>query len=250
MQDFYLGVKLSISYFSNLPVSFKRSDDLSKREVLASMLFFLPFIGLVLGSITIFIFLLISKLGYLAGVISAIIYMMLYGFIHTEAIIDTVDAIYAKHNGKDAYKVIKESTVGAMGVLYGVGFLIIKVASIAYLFINGLFEEFIAILIISRLSLLILIDTLDFKSSFVTLLKESLGWKSLISSFLVTILIGSILIPYFIIIMIVGFILAFIISIYLGKKLNFINGDVLGATLEGIEILLFLITLSKHANTL
>ncbi len=32
--------------------------------------------------------------------------------------IDVVDAIYAKLGGKDSYKVIKEPTVGAMGVLY------------------------------------------------------------------------------------------------------------------------------------
>ncbi len=241
MYEFYLGVKFSLSYFSNFPISFKENDNLSTKRVLGSMLFCLPFVGLILGIATVLIFLILSKLGWYGATISAVIYMMLYGFIHTEAIMDTVDAIYAKHSGKDAYKIIKESTVGAMGVLYSVGFIIIKLAGIVYLFNHNLLKEFIAILLISRLSLLILIDTLDFKSLFVTKLKESLNWKYLIFSFLLTLLMGSILTLYFIIIMLFGIVVSFIISIYIGRRLGFINGDVLGITLELVEIILLLV---------
>jgi cobalamin synthase len=35
--------------------------------------------------------------------------------------------------------------------------------------------------------------------------------------------------------------MAFAIFIYIARKLGFINGDVLGATLEGVEIVLFLV---------
>jgi adenosylcobinamide-GDP ribazoletransferase len=233
-------MKLSISYFSNIPISFKKSDNLSNRRVLGSMLFFLPFIGLILGSITLFSLFLLSKLEDYSGVISAIIYMMMYGFIHTEAVMDIIDALYAKHSGKDTYSVIKEPSVGAMGVLYGIGFLLIKVVLISSLLNHGFLKEFIVVLIISRLSLLVLIESLDFKSQFVNMLKKSLNWRYFLSSSLLSLLIGSILIPYFVIIMFLGFILSFGISIYIGRGLGFINGDVLGATLEGVEILLFL----------
>ena len=241
MKNFYLGVKFSLSYFSIFPIAFSPKDDLSNPKVLGAMLFFLPFIGLILGGVTVAIFLLLSHFGWYGAIISAISYMMLYGFIHTEAIMDVTDAIYAKHSGKDAYKIIKESTVGAMGVLYSIGFMIMKISGIVYLFNHNLFSEFIAILLLSRLSLLVLIDMLDFKSTFVTSLKESLGWNYLIPSFLLALLIGSILTPFFIIIMVFGFVVALAIAIYLGKKIGFINGDVLGATLEGVEILLFLV---------
>jgi adenosylcobinamide-GDP ribazoletransferase len=241
MREFYLGFKFSLSYFSNFPISFREDDNLSTKRVLASMLFSLPLVGLFLGLATVLIFLLLSKLNIYGAVISAVFYMMLYGFIHTEAIIDVADAVYAKHSGKDAYQIIKESTVGAMGVLYGVGFLIIKLSAILYLFTHNLLEEFIAVLLISRFSLTALIYKLDFKSSFINLLKESLNIKYLISSLFLTLLIGSILIPYFIAILLFGLLLSYLISIYLGKKLGFINGDILGATLEGVEILLFLL---------
>ncbi|HHB94523.1 MAG TPA: adenosylcobinamide-GDP ribazoletransferase [Campylobacterales bacterium] len=241
MREFYLGIKFSLSYFSAIPISFKSSDNLSTPKVLGVMLFFLPFVGLILGAITVTLAIFLSHLGWYGSIISAIVYMMLYGFIHTEAIIDVADAIYAKRCGKDAYKIIKESTVGAMGVLYAMGYSLMKISGILYLLNHHLYLEFISVLIISRLSLVVLIDSLDFKSSFVTQLKESLGWQYLIGTFILSLLIGSILTPFFIILMVFGFAFALGIAIYLGKRLGFINGDVLGATLEGVEILLFLV---------
>jgi len=241
MRDFYLGVKFSLSYFSAIPISFKSSDNLYSPKVLGAMLFFLPFVGLILGSITVTLSIFLSHLGWYGAVVSAVVYMMLYGFIHTEAIMDVADAIYARRCGKDAYKIIKESTVGAMGVLYALGYTLMKIAGIVYLLNHHLYLEFIAVLIISRLSLVVLIDSLDFKSSFVTQLKESLSWQYLISAFVLSLLIGTILTPFFIILMVFGFALALSIAIYLGKRLGFINGDVLGTTLEGVEILLSLV---------
>ena len=238
MQDIYLGLKFSFSYFSTIPVSFKESDNLSKREVLGYMLLFFPIVGFTIGSITILIFKLFHHFGWYGAVISAVIYMMLYGFIHTEAIIDVVDGIYAKYCGKDSYKIVKEPTVGAMGVLYAFGFMIIKISTIVYIFEHNLLSEFISVLIVSRLSLIVLIDTLDFKSSFITTLKKSLTPIYLIGSFVISMIIGTLLTPFFIIMVVFGFILSFIISIYISKRLGFINGDVLGTTLEGVEILL------------
>ena len=88
---------------------------------------------------------------------------MLYGFLHTEAIMDVADAIYAKHSGKDAYEIIKEPTVGAMGVLYGTSLMLLKIVGIAYLLMQGYFMKFITITIISRLSLLLLFDVHKFR---------------------------------------------------------------------------------------
>ncbi len=241
MKNFYLGFKFSFSYFSTVPINFKNSDDLSKKEVLASMLLFLPFVGFILGLGTVVLFSFLAHLEWYGAVISAVVYMMLYGFIHSEAVMDVTDAIYAAHSRKDAYEIIKEPTVGAMGVLYAVGFVLLKISGIVYLFTHNFLMEFVAISMVSRLSLLFLFRVHEFRSSFATQLKASLSNKYLISSFVIFSILGSLLTPYFIILLIQGLFFALLISIFIKNKIGFVNGDVLGATLEGVEILLFLV---------
>lgn len=203
------------------------------------MLLFLPLVGLVLGVGAVVLFSFLAQLEWYGAMIVAVVYMMLYGFIHTEAIMDVADAIYASHSGKDAYAIIKEPTVGAMGVLYAIGFVLLKIAGIIYLLSHALLMEFIAVLIVSRLSLLFLLKIYTFKSSFVTQLKESLSYKYLLSSFILFTLLGLFLTPYFVILLIQGLFFALLISYFIKSKIGFVNGDVLGTTLESIEILLF-----------
>ncbi len=240
MHHLYIALKLTFSYFSILPVPFKTTEDLSKKEVLGLMPLFLPLVGFVLGLLTITLYSLLSIPAWYGATISAIAYMLLYGFIHTEAVMDVADAIYASHSNKDAYSIIKDATVGSMGVLYGIAIVLLKVSGIVILLTQHLFVEFISILIISRLSILILIKTDTFKSSFITQLKEDLNGKYIIITFIIFTLIGTILTAKFIPLLLLGLALGFIVSILIKRALGFINGDVLGATLEVIEVILFL----------
>ena len=241
LKKLYLGFKFSFSYFSILPISFKTSDDLSNKEVLASMLFFLPLVGLVLSFGTIVLFSFLTNITWFGALISAIIYMTLYGFLHTEAVCDVADAIYASHSGKDAYEIIKEPTVGAMGVLFSTAVILLKVAGIVFLFLNNFLMEFVAILIISRLSLLLLFEVHEFRSSFATVLKNSLTKPYLISSFILFSFIGIMLISNFMTLLLMGLLLALLLSYVIKSKIGFVNGDLLGAPLEGVELLLFII---------
>jgi adenosylcobinamide-GDP ribazoletransferase len=205
------------------------------------MLFFLPLVGLTLGLGTLVLYSFLEPLSWFGALISAIAYMTLYGFLHTEAVCDVADAIYASHSGKDAYIIIKEPTVGAMGVLFSTAIILSKVAGIVFLLLNNYLMEFITILIISRLALLFLFEVHEFRSSFATELKNSLTKPYLISSFIIFSTIGIILIGNFMTLLLLGLLLALGISYVIKSKIGFVNGDVLGATLEGVEVLLFII---------
>jgi len=238
-KDIILGLKFAFSYFSILPIKFDNSVDLSKKEIINYLIFFLPFVGAVLSFLTIVSFNLLESLTWLAAIICAFLYMMLYGFIHTEAILDVVDALYAKHGGKDAYEIIKEPTIGAMGFLYALAFVSIKVAAISMLLLNDLFLELICIAIISRVSVQFLVKIKEFKSSFVGLMKES--FKSFKISFLLYLLICFILIASKTFILFsIAFIVSFFFSLFLEKNLGFLNGDALGFNLEFVEIILLI----------
>ena len=242
MREHYLGLKFMFSYFSILPVRFAKDDDLSTPTVLASMLFFLPLGGLVLGSISLGIFTLLESLGWLAALISAVAYMMLYGFLHTEAIMDVADALYAKHSSKDAYEIIKEPTVGAMGVLWAGCMVLLKVGGIVFLLLHGEYALFLSVLIVSRLGLLLLFFTQTFRSSFITQMQEGFSKVYFIVSVLLFTLLGLLLSNwYFLILIVVGLLFSYLLANLLNQKLGFINGDVLGTTLESTEIFLFIL---------
>lgn len=239
MKQIYLGIKFALSYFTALPIRFGTNDDLSHPKVLLSMLLALPFVGLLLSCITIGAFVALQPLGWLAAIISSVMYMALYGFIHTEAIIDVADAVYAKHSGKDPYVIIKEASVGAMGVLYGASFLILKITALSYLLMHYLFLPFIAIAMISRVTLLVLIKHHDFHSSFVSKLHESLTLFPLLTAIAIYGAIGFFFLSWpFIPLFLIGILSALILCALTKRSLGFINGDVLGMSLEGVELIL------------
>jgi len=242
LKEHYLGLKFMFSYFSILPVRFHSSDNLSTPTVLASMLFFLPLGGMVLGGMSLGIFTLLSSLEWLGAIIAAIAYMMLYGFLHTEAIIDVVDALYAKHSTKDAYEIIKDPTVGAMGVLWAGCLVLLKLSALIYLLLHGAYALYISVLLISRLGLLLLIFTQEFRSTFLTQIQEGFSQTYLLSSLILFSIIGLLLSSWhYLILLVFGLLFSYSLANRLKKNLGFINGDVLGTTLESTEIFLFLL---------
>lgn len=220
---------------------FKKDDDLSSSKVLASMLFFLPLAGLVLGSISVTMFILLESLQWLGALVAAISYMMFYGFLHTEAIMDVADALYASHSGKDAYEIIKEPTVGAMGVLWAGCMVLLKAGGIIYLLLHGAYALFLSIVMVSRLGLLLLFFTQTFRSSFITKIQEGFSKTYFAGSLILFSIIGLYLVSWhFIVLLCVGLCFSYLLATMLRKKLGFMNGDVLGTTLESTEILLFI----------
>lgn len=244
MNKIYLGIKFSLSYFTLLPVRFNEDDDLSHPRVLKSMMLSLPFVGVLLAALSIVAFAALEPLGWLGAIIAAVVYMVLYGFIHTEAVIDVADAVHAAHSGKDPYAIIKDPTVGAMGVLYGVSFTLLKIAAISTLLMHHQFLPFIAIVLISRLSLLVLIRTNEFRSSFVTQLHEHLKVFPLLLLLAVCAAVGyGVFSWFFILWMGFGIGTALLLAYGAKRSLGFINGDVLGMALEGAELVLIVTAL-------
>jgi len=245
MKDIYIGVKFCFSYFSILPVNISNDIDVTKDSIIKSFLFFLPFIGLVLGVLTVSIYYIFESYSYLGLIVASISYMVLYGFLHTEAIADVVDALYAKHSGKDAYKVIKEPTIGAMGLLYTIVFVLLKIAVIMYIFEQNLFYEFIAVLVFSRLALVFNIYLFDIheKSAFILMMKKNISKIFLLLALIFSSVIVILLTSFYTLALgfLVLVICMFVVKI-LQSKLNFVNGDVLGTSLEVGELIsLFLL---------
>ena len=230
-----------LAYFTLLPVRFKTSDVLSHPKVMGAMLFWLPLAGLVSAGGSVLVYLLLGKLGWLAAVIAALVYPMLYGFLHTEAVADVADALYAAHSGKDAYSVIKDPTVGAMGVLWTVAVVLLKTVLIVSLLMHGMWALFVAAAVSSRMGLEMLFFTQTFHSSFIRTLQRGFNGKLFGSSIILFLLVGlAVAGENFFLIVALAMGISYLVATRIGKALGFLNGDVLGTTLEATEILLML----------
>ena len=207
------------------------------------MLFFLPLVGFFISLLVLGMLQLDSNT--LVAIFGAVFYMVLYGFLHTEAIIDVVDAIFASHSNKNPYEIIKEPTVGAMGVLFGVSFLILKISTLVYLFTAGKAIFLIAVAVGSRVGALGVIKFFEFKSSFLEILQSAFSLTALkvavvFYSILLTLIIGFSSLAIVLISIVVSLIIAKIIK----KRLGFANGDVVGTTIELVELLLIVLVIA------
>jgi adenosylcobinamide-GDP ribazoletransferase len=239
LKNALLGLKFSLSYFSLIPIKFSPKDNLNKKEIFGFMLFFFPFVGILISSLII----LFSNLGsgWLFFLFLSFFYLFLYGFLHTEALIDVVDALFGLHSQKDPYKIIKEPTVGAMGVLFGVSFLILKLSSLVYLFLEGNQKYLLAIALTSRFGALVSFKSFEFKSSFLEKLKQSFSFELFLkAAILYTLFI------FFVFNFNGIFIFGVGITIFLGvvkilqNSLGFVNGDVIGSSIEIVELVLII----------
>ena len=224
-----------------LPVRFKQEADLGHTSVLGAMLFWLPLAGLVSAGGSVLVYLLLAKLGWLGAVVAALVYPMLYGFLHTEAVADVADALYAAHSGKDAYSVIKDPTIGAMGVLWTVAAVLLKTALIVYLLMHGMWALFVAAAISSRMGLEMLFFTQTFRSSFILTLQRGFDSKLFGGSMVLFLLAGlAVAGKEFLLVAALAMGISYLVATRIGKELGFLNGDVLGTTVEATEIVLML----------
>ena len=222
MKDIISGIIYAISYFTIIPINQNKFE--ANKQFYKGILIALPFIGLLFGA---FISAMHISLTYIipswyASIFVSIIYLFLYGFLHLEAVADTVDGWYASYSNKDIYEVMHEPQVGSIGAIASFCFVLLKVLALTYLLLN---EHYLAVIIALSLSRLSVLFALSFdyhdKSYFVLSLKNSIK---------VSIIFKVLFLPLAL--------LNKLILKKLQKRLGFLNGDTIGFSIELIEIIL------------
>jgi adenosylcobinamide-GDP ribazoletransferase len=229
----------ALSYFSIIPVFVKNME--INNNTYKYTLILLPLVGAILALLVIGINLGLNEVfnPLYASFVSAVIYLALYGFLHTEAIIDVVDAWFASYSGKDAYKIMKESTIGAVGALYAVCFVLLKVAIITYVLYEKEYLLFLIVCVFSRLNLIYLLGYFKFsKDSFLSLAFASGGVFELKIIALIYVVLAFIFGTNALILFVISLLSFYFILKILNNKFGFVNGDCLGFTLEHTELIL------------
>ena len=229
----------ALSYFSIIPVFVKNME--INNETYKYTLVLLPLVGAILASLVIGLNLGLNEFfnPLYSAFVCGIVYLALYGFIHTEAIIDVVDAWFASYSGKDAYKIMKESTIGAIGALYGVAFVLLKVGIITYVLYEKQYVLFFIVCIFSRLNLIYLLGYFKFsKDSFLSLSFEYGGIFKLKIIALIYVIIAFLIGSNILFLFVISLLSFYFILKVLDNKFGFVNGDCLGFTLEHTELIL------------
>ncbi|MEA1913720.1 MAG: adenosylcobinamide-GDP ribazoletransferase [Campylobacterota bacterium] len=219
LNDYWNPIKFGISYFSILPVKVEKFE--VNKNFYQGVLLSLPLVGFVLALIVSFIhFILFTDLLY-GAFLCAMIYVFLTGFLHLEAVADTVDGWYASLSQKDVYAIMHEPHVGAIGAIGTFCIVLLLLAGLTYALYYELYLLVFLSLMLSRVGVYFALE-FDFhpKSVFVLGLKNAVvypAWLKIIAYPLV-LLVGLILKP-------------------LKKRLGFLNGDTLGFMIVLLEII-------------
>lgn len=236
------GFLSSFSYFSVLPLRAKEVTP--NKEFYNVMLFTMPFVGLVLGLITLFAFSMLQGIFALpyAAFISAAIYIALYGFLHLEAVSDVIDAWFAALSGKDVASVMKEPQVGAIGAIGTTVIVILKIAAITYLLINGNTSMFLAAIVLSRFAGIVGLGVFDFKrgGEYTLRLNEAATFSLIFFAavFYLSLLAFPLHLNYVCTLTAFSVLLTLFVLYKLDAKFGFVNGDCIGFAIVITEIAL------------
>jgi adenosylcobinamide-GDP ribazoletransferase len=234
-----------ISFLTIIPIGkFGRSDGL---EDISKRMFLFPFIGLLIGLLTIPVVLISFYLfnQFVSAFIVTIFLIVLTGIHHTDALADFADGIMVRGNKEKKYNVMHDPRIGSAGTVAISGYVIGMIVAISS--ITSLDKLMIAIIlseIMSKYSMVLeshyCESAWDGYSSLFT--KKMKSKKKMAVATIITIALIALiaLISNMSVIglqiFIVGIICCFIV-IYISKK-NFggITGDVLGATNEIVRL--------------
>lgn len=240
---------LALQFLTIIPV---RIRHITEKTLTGSIVYF-PLVGLFLGLILTGADKFLSFLGFeqlFINIILIVLLIVLTGGIHLDGLVDTVDAFSSRKTRDDMLRIMRDSSIGAMGVLSLVVIILLKIAFLSSINLSIKPASLLLMCILSRWALVfsmflfpyarqegkarIFIEGTDIKvfifSTMLTLFCVVIFWK--IQGLLLMAIVATV---------------AYAGEKFVSNKIGGITGDTLGATAEVIEaIVLFSICLSER----
>lgn len=121
---------MALSYVTTLPTGKIKPQS---EEDLKGLAGYLPWVGLILGTILSAVSLAFIVMGLddlLGSILLGVLWLCLTGSIHMDGLMDTADGVFSHQPKERMLEIMKDSRVGNFGVLTGVCVLLIKIAAI------------------------------------------------------------------------------------------------------------------------
>ena len=234
------GLILALQFLTRIPIN--KNIDFNHENIRKSTYYF-PYVGILLGALvalSYYIFLPFNK--DIASFIGVLMIIILTGGLHLDGLSDTADGFYSARDKEKMLLIMKDSRIGAFGVISLILIILFK-----YIIISNLDSNVGLVLMLSlgNSRLVVLIQMAYKKTArpggLGELFSQSKPKKYIIFSIIQYIIIISLINVKFLIPLIGTIILGEIISKITYKKIDGFTGDVYGATIELCEALSLLL---------
>lgn len=224
------GLILSFQFFSRIPINMP--VDFNEKNIKYSI-FFIPLVGAIIGGAGGLIYHLLLQYNiYIASFLALLTTIILTGGLHIDGLADTFDGFMSNRDKNKTLEIMKDSRIGAFGVLSIILILIFK-----FILMISTPNLPTALILSMANSRLVLSRIISYKK---TAKPDGLGSLFHSSNPKTLILVGSIIYLLILVILdiryiiplIINFIVAEYISYISYKKIDGLTGDVYGATIE------------------
>lgn len=228
------GFILSIQFLTRLPVNI--NIDFNHKNLRRST-FFYPLVGILLGSLSYLSYYMFSFINRdLASLMSVISMVVLTGGLHLDGLSDTADGFFSNKNKTQILEIMKDSRVGAFGVIS-----LILIIMSKYIIISNIHKNLILALMFSMGNgRLVALVQIAFKNNarpggLGDMICKSQPKYFIFFGIIFYILILALINIKYLIPLFISILVGEMISFYTYKKIDGFTGDVYGASIEIVE---------------
>ncbi len=241
----------ALRFLTVIPFPIRRQ--ITPEETGNSVVFY-PVVGLIIGLILFALWWLLEFLAWpLSTVFLIVVLILLNGALHLDGFIDTCDGLAGNKPAEERLRIMKDSRVGAFGVIGAALLILVKFVSLDSLVLEKVFSSSLILMpVFGRWAMVYAIVAFPYARSdgLGTMVKKYATWKKFSFATIITVAlaigIGAWLkIPYFYLVCpaIVGgiWLITVLWAWYLRRKFGGLTGDCYGAICEVAEVGLLII---------
>ncbi len=238
-----LSLLAAFRFLTLLPVSWKADKD---GDYLKSSLYFFPVVGMFIGLLVGFVGVQLDRFlpFSIVSVVVIILLALISGCLHIDGLADSCDGLFSSRPREKMLAIMRDSNIGAMGVMGIVSVFFLKFAAVSSLNQSSLFEAMVLMPLSGRVSMLLMMAILNYVRG-----KDGIGSRFFdadsknvriaAATGILWFVACLLFIPIQTVLLAVGLTLmmVFVFSWYCHKMIGGFTGDTLGAVCELTEMM-------------
>lgn len=229
------GLILGVQFLTRIPIN--KAVEFNQENIRSS-LFFFPFIGMMIGAIASLAFYLIGQINMeISAFLTVVVLIIVTGGLHIDGLSDMLDGFLSNGDRKKTLEIMKDSRIGAFGVI-GIVLLILG----KYIILKNLALDMWIIIVFSLANsrfvtgIIITSKRTARKGGLGELFHSSNPKRSIAYSGIIYMLLLLFLNVTYIIPLIITYLFAELVSAWSLKKIDGMTGDVYGGIMEISEL--------------